>query len=274
VLAVDDTFSNLAECCGRFLRSIEKMLVDETPPERLMDEMWELQRDLIEALELHSQFIKKIEQIEESQEMSDNRSGWKEFKSLIKELFNKRKETKEMDTKKEQEYQDKITSLDALLKEFQDREAAEVAAKAAAETAAAEATAKAEADAKIAFETAAAETLATEVKQFCETAIKENRMTPAMREVDEKIMLDLAKTAPEALKSFQQKYTVGIVPLGEVKEINTNQTTDVRPGVIGQAEKYVKDHPKEFADITDANDKISRAVYLQAMGKITFKGDK
>jgi len=99
-------------------------------------------------------------------------------------------------------------------------------------------------------------------------------MTPAMREVDEKIMLDLAKTTPEALKSFQQKYVAGIVPLGEVKDINTNQTIDQRPQVFVSAEKYVKDHPKEFADITDAKQKVNRAVYLQSMGLIKFVDGK
>ena len=261
-LAVDDTFKTLSEVCMKFLETIEKMLVDGTDPERMSSELWEMQADMCQALNLHEQFLKKIEKIEEGSEMSKKRPGWKQFTDKIKELFNKRKET-EMDAKKEKEYQDRITSLDALLKEFQDKEAAEAAVKTAAETArlAAEATATTEAQ-------------VAEIKQFCETAIKENRMTPAMREVDEKIMLDFAKTTPEALKSFQQKYVAGIVPLGEVKDINTNQTIDQRPQVFVSAEKYVKDHPKEFADITDAKQKVNRAVYLQSMGLIKFVDGK
>ena len=62
-------------------------------------------------------------------------------------------------------------------------------------------------------------------------------MTPAMREVDEKIMLDLAKTTPEALKSFQQKYVAGIVPLGEMKELN--EQPKLPEGKLEKAAAYV-----------------------------------
>jgi hypothetical protein len=256
-LAVDDTFDSLSKVCMKFLETIEKMLVDGTEPDKMASELWEMQADMCQALNLHEQFLKKIEQIESKGEMSEKR-GWKQFKEKLTGLFNKRKET-DMDALKEKEYQDKITTLDALLKEFQDKEAAETTAKAAAETArlAAEATATTEAQ-------------VAEVKQFCETAIKENRMTPAMREVDEKIMLDLAKTTPGALKSFQQKYVAGIVPLGEVKELN--EQPKLPEGKLEKAAAYVKAHgtDKEFADCRTEGDKVARAVYLEGMGQVKF----
>ena len=260
-LAVDDTFKTLSEVCMKFLETIEKMLVDGTEPDKMASELWEMQADMCQALDLHEQFLKKIEQIESKGEMSEKR-GWKQFKEKLTGLFNKRKETT-VDAQKEKEYQEQIAARDAKIKEFQDKEAeveAEaVKAKAAAETArlAAEATATTEAQ-------------VAEIKQFCETAIKENRMTPAMREVDEKIMLDLAKTTPEALKSFQQKYVAGIVPLGEMKELNEQPK---KPE--GRAEKavaYGKAHSKdkEFSDCQTEQDRTNRAVYLAAMGNITL----
>lgn len=272
-LAVQDTFKSVSECCALFLTNIEALLAsDKYDGDRLMQEVWELQSDLMNELNLHAQFIKKIEQVEESTEpeYSDKFIGWKEFKETVKQLFTKRKES-EMDKQKEQDYLAKIAELEAKNKEYADEEAKEIEAKVAEEAkvkadAEAEATAKAEAEAL-----AKDEAIKEEVKEFCVTAIKENRMTPAMRETDEPIMFTLAKTNDEALKSFQQKYNTPIVPLGEIKEMNQIEN-DHRPQVIKDAEKYVKAHAKDFS-MLESGDAINRAIYLLSMGKIKF-GDK
>ena len=164
-----------------------------------------------------------------------------------------------MDALKQKEYEDKINGLESQLKEFAEKERLAV-----------EAQAKAEADAKEAEAKAAVELLESGVKQFCEQAISEGRMTPAIRETDEPIMFTLAKTNVEALKSFQQKYDVSIVPLGVVKDVDVSQVKDPRSQVFQDAEKYVKSHPKEFSGFT-AEDSINKAVYLHSMGKIKFE---
>jgi hypothetical protein len=268
-LAGDDTFKTLSECCGRFIEDVEKMIAANEEPDRIMQEVWELQADLVEALSLHASFIKKIEKIEEKGEYS-SRPGWSEIVDKIKSIFNKRKESNEMDAQERKEYQDKIDALSAQVSANDEKEKAEADAKA-----------KAEADLKAAEELVAAEKVAAEakakeeaevneVRSFCETTIKEGRMTPAMREVDEPIMLKLAKTDADALVSFQQKYSVQAVPLGIVKEVDVTSPNDNRSQVIQNAEKYVKAHPTEFADLTAA-DAINRAFYLHSMGKIKFE---
>jgi len=261
-LGVEDTIKNLSEYCGRFLEDVSVMLENGEEPERVMEEVWELQRDLCEALNLHSQFIKKIEQIEEKQEgeMSEKLPGWKQFTETIKKLFTNKE--KEMDAKKEKEFTDKITELENTVKEFQDKE-----------TANAEAIAKAEKEQKEADTKAADELKAAEVKVFCDTAIKENRMTPAMREVDEPIMIDFAKTNADALKSFQQKYTGQVVPLGVVKEIDQTASHNQNPQVMQDAEKYAVAHAKEkeFAGL-DKDQATKRAFFLYRQGLIKFEG--
>lgn len=170
-----------------------------------------------------------------------------------------------MDKQKEQEFQTQIetlskanAALEAHIKEFDDRQIADLATAEAVKQAADEAEAKAKHDAKI-----------LEIKTFCDQKITEGKMTPAIREKDEPLMVTLIGT-PEALKSFQEKYTVSVVPLGETKVEQQQDLGDKRSQVIKNAEKYVKDHPKEFVGFAAA-DAINRAVYLHSMGRIKFE---
>ena len=97
-------------------------------------------------------------------------------------------------------------------------------------------------------------------------------MTPAMRETDEKIMLDLAKVSPDALKSFQAKYDKPIVPVGVVTAIDTATSNgDSRPEIIKRAEKYATDHKadKEFAGLT-LEQATSRALHLNSTKEINL----
>ena len=84
----------------------------------------------------------------------------------------------------------------------------------------------------------------------------------------------MLKLEGDALVSFQEIYTTPVAKTGEVEGINTNQNKDARPEVFVNAEKYVNEHPKEFSEISDATQKINRAIYLQSMGKIKFQGKK
>lgn len=253
------SFAELSAVSEKLLNAIERTLIDGIT-EKGTKEMWELQAEMCESLAVHEDYLKKIE-------VEKKPSLWHK---MVKKLFNKRKEQDEMDAQMQKDFEDKITALETVVKEFQDADQARLEAQQKAEEEAklkaeAEEKAKAEADAK-----ASEEAQVEETKQFCDKQIAEGKMTPAMRVIDEPIMLKLAKDS-EALKSFRQKYTESVVPLGEVKDVN--QTNDQRPQVIVSAEQYVKQHPKEFADVEPAI-RIQRALYLHRNGKIKFEGDK
>jgi hypothetical protein len=264
--AVDDTFKNVAECCAEFLNSLETMLSEGEDPDRIMQEVWEHQTDIINELNLHASFIKKIEQIEEASEdeMSEKRPGWKQFADTIRNLFNNRKESNDMDQKERTEFAAKIAELESKLaeKEAADKAAAEAKAKEFAEAEAK----RVEAEAK-----AKEEAITLEVKEFCDAKVKENLMTPAMVESDTPIMLELARTSAEALKSFRQKYSSPVVPLGVVKEVDQQGTQDTRSQIVRDAEAYAQAHKadKEFAGLTPQQ-AISRALYLHSTDKIKF----
>lgn len=261
-LGTNDTIKSLSESCARFLKDIEEMLIKGEDGERMIQEVWELQSDLCGIMNLHNQFISKIEKIEESGEGEYSEFGKWVIKTIRNgaKLFNhKRKETN-VDAQKEKELTDKIAELETKLKEFSDKESAEKA--------------KAEEAVRIAAETAkAAADKATEddIKQFCDTAIKENRMTPAMRETDEPIMVTLAKKDMEALKSFQQKFSAPIVPVGITPGFE-GKAKDERPEIIRKAEDYAKAHKddKEFSGLS-GSDAINRALYLHSQMKIKFQ---
>jgi hypothetical protein len=261
-IGTDDTLNDLTESCATFLSKVtdalKASLDSDTVKSRCQLAASDLSNEIYSTLNMHWAFTDKLENIEEHQE-----SEMSEKKSWLVQLAEKvtNRKDKNVDTKKEQEYQGKITELELKVKEFQDAAtAAEAEAKAKAE-----AEAKAKADAEAA---ATAETQSTEIKNFCETAIKENRMTPAMRETDEPIMFTLAKTNVDALKSFQEKYSKPIVPLGETTAINTNDA--VKPDVMAKAAKYVKDHPAEFKELTP-DLAAKRAFWMQANGQIKFE---
>jgi hypothetical protein len=229
-LGEEDTINDLTESCARFISTVTDALESgadyDTVKSRCQLACSDHSNECYNTLNMHWMFTDKLENIEEHQEteMSEKKSILIQFK----ELFTKRKESK-MDAQKEQEYQTKITELQSKVTAFEE-------AKTAAETAAAEVA-----------KTAAKAAKVSEIKTFCETKIKEGKMTPAMQEKDEPIMVTLIDT-PDALKSFQEKYTASVVPLGEVRDVNT-QKLPVED-ILTRAEKYVKANPAEFKEMT------------------------
>ena len=309
-LGTEDTIKDLTESCATFISKIQDVLTsdidEDTQEQRCSLAAYDLQTEIQGCLDMHWTFTEKLENIEEHNEaemseisfgglqnvivgergaelmqrvISNNklniqemggRNGVSEHKSIKQVLIemaqsfiNKRKET-DVDTKKEQEYQAKIAEQDARLKEFAEKERL-----------AKEAQDKIDADKKAADLLAAEEARKTEVKNFCETAIKEGKMTPAMREKDEPIMFELAKTNADALESFQQKYSVPVVPLGTTDIGNGQQDNDKRPQVIKSAEKYAIAHAKdkEFAGL-DKDQAISRAMSMHSLRLINFEDEQ
>jgi cation transport regulator ChaB len=254
-LGTDDTLKEMTEYCATFLQKVEDVLNgdtdDDTKRNRIMLAASDLSMEIQDCVNLHFTFLEKLDDIEDQQEMAEKKHWLVE---LAGKLIHKRKEVA-MDAAKEREYQERIAALEAQNKEFAEKERL-----------ANEAKAKAEAEAREAALTA-------EVKAFCDVAVKEHRMTPAMREADEKIMVNLAKVSPEALKSFQEKYSAPIVPKGVLGDLDKPQKTDLRPQVIRDAEKYVKERPTEFAGLSHA-EALSRALFRHSIGEIQFEGEE
>lgn len=278
-LGAKDTIKNITEICASFISKVEDALNmsthDETCKSRIQLAASDMSGEIYHCINTHFTFLDKLEKIEETEEAQEEiemseKKNW--LIQLAEKIAHKRKD-KDMDAKEKKEYQDKIDVLTLRVKEFQDQEEAEK--KEAEEKAKLDA--EVEAKVKVAAEAEAKEKeekdQADGIKEFCEKAIKGNRMTPAMRETDEKIMLDLAKVSSEALKSFQQKYGMPVVPLGITKEIDIIDPNDTRPQVIVHAEKYVKAHAKEFSDLK-SDQALSRALYLHSIGRIKFEDDK
>ena len=258
---VQDTFKNISEICARWLSDMEELLTTSDDPDRLWQEVNELQGDLCHELSLHGQFIEKLEQMEEAaeQEYSEKKSWLKEFM----EMFKRKKSTEKgiaMDAAKEKEFAekvkvdaDKIAALEAQVKEFSEKERV-----------ANEAKAKAEGEAKDVA-------LKAEIKQFCESLKAEGKYVAADDEagLPEK-MFAMAKAGID-YKPFLASRPV-IVPPGNMnKEFAEQVSNDTRPDVIKNAEKYVKDNPKEFARMPLA-EATARAHYLHSMGQIKFTG--
>jgi hypothetical protein len=245
-IGTDDTLTDIEESCATFIAKVQDALTGDidadTQKSRCQLAASDLSSEIYSTLNMHWMFIEKLENIEEHQEaeMSEKKKTFKQkLIDFTANLINKKKET-DMDAKLIKEYQDKIDALQAKVTQFEEAKAAEETAKLAAAQEA-EKTAK-----------------ANEVKTFCEQAIKENRMTPAMREKDEPLMLTLVDT-PDALKSFQEKYEKPIVPLGEVN-LTVEHKQDEKPkDVLSKAEKYIVDHPAEFSGM-DHKQAIRKAI--------------
>ncbi len=265
-IATEDTIKDLTESCATFIAKVEDAMnadIDmETCKSRCQLAASDLSGEIYNCLSMHWMFKEKLENVEEhnEMEMSEKKSWLIELAEKVHLIKTKRKETI-VDTQKEKQYTDKIGELETKLKEFTDKETAAQAA-------------QVEADKKAADSALLAkdEALKTEIKTFCDTAITGNKMTPAMREKDEPIMFTLGKTSSEALKAFQEKYSVAIVPEGETKIVEQNLKVDSRPLVIRQAEAYAKAHKteKEFAELSEA-DATSRALYLHSLDSRKYK---
>ena len=257
-----DTLNDLAEYCGNFLKKVEDALSAKTDMETCHSRMnlaaYDLQSEIHECMEAHFNFVSKLENIEEKKEMemSEKKHWLVEMAGKVQAIITNRK-GKEVDAQKEQSYQQEIAALKADKDALQGKVTQFEEAKRTAEQE------KAAADLL-----SADNALKADIKTFCDTQVKEGKMTPAIRAKDEPIMFTLGKSSPEALKAFQEKYNVAVVPLGEVAGSSTEG--DNRSQVIKSAEKYVIGHPKEFSGLAQ-DQAIARAVYLQSVGQIKFE---
>ena len=271
--ANEDTMENVEECFGVCASEMADYLENDHDPkeckEHCMKAMMDCYEQVSQELHQHAAFSEKLigmlpakeEEIEGEME-KEKTTMMAKLKEWLGITSQSTKES-DMDATKEKEYQEKISGLETQVKEFAEKERLAKEAIAVAEKATKDAAEKAKSDA-----------LTAEVKTFCETAVKEGRMTPAMVEIDNPIMLNLAKVDPSALKSFQEKYAKPIVPTGTVSEIDQHGADDNRPQILQSAEKYAVSHKadKEFAGLTAAN-AISRAVYLHGIGQIKFEAE-
>ncbi len=267
-MGAEDTLKDMTEYCANYIGKVEAALsadVDnETRRSRVNLAAYDLQSELSSCVNQHFAFMDKMNKVGDAgkMEMSEKKSWLVRLAGRIQDTITQRKES-EMDGKKEQEYQEKISALETQVKEFTEKERLANEQKANAEAEALKVAAKAKED-----------QLTAEVTAFCETAVKANRMTPAMVETDTPIMLNLAKVSPEALKSFQEKYTNPIVPLGTVAAVDQTISGDKRPQIIQCAESYAVKHKadKEFAGLSAA-DATKRAIYLESTGAIKFEDE-
>jgi exonuclease VII small subunit len=269
VEAVKDTLKNIDQEFATCLADIENHLAAEDEDEEIkkncLDALMECYQNIAEEICEHFTFTGKLEGLEpeETETMMGKLKEWLGIKSI-----NITRKENKVDAQKEKEFNDKIAALEAekLALETQNKEFAEK------ERLAKEAQDKIEADKKVADLLASEEAQKTEIKVFCDEKIKDGKMTPAMREKDEPIMFELSKTNIDALKSFQEKYVLPVVPLGVV-ELG-NQDNDTRSQVIKDAEKYAVAHAneKEFAGL-DKDTATSRAFYLYRNGIIKFESN-
>ncbi len=258
----EDSLKDMAEYCGNYLKKVEDAfsadIDDETRKGRINLAAYDLQSELAQCVNEHFAFMDKMSGMKDKEmEMSEKKSWLVQMAEKVQSIIHNRKET-EMDQVKEQEYQAKILKLETENKEFTEQKRI-----------ADEAKAKADADAKTAAAKIAEEKLTGEIKTFCEEKVKEGKMTPAMREKDEPIMITLAKTSSDALKAFQEKYTATVVPLGETPGAGAGDGKKPDESKLGKATQYVKDHPKEFVGLEHGL-AVARAVYLEANAQIKF----
>jgi hypothetical protein len=242
-MGTEDTITDLSESCATFISKITDALSSgtdyDTVKQRCSLAASDLSNEVYNTLNMHWMFQEKLENIEEHKEGEVELSEKKGILARIYQSIITRKESN-VDAQKEQDYKTQIVSLKGKVTQFEEKERVETEAKQAAETA------------RLAAEkTAAEEAKKTEIKTFCDTTIAAGKMTPAMREVDEPIMFELSKTNADALKSFQQKYKLPVVPLGEV-DINQGVGKPPEEDIFVKADKFIKEHPAEFKELTQA----------------------
>jgi len=253
----EDTYANIAESFAMCLAKIEAALKsdsdDETKGQRMYLALSDCYSEISEEIGQHLAFVKKLDSAEDKGEYSEIKGKLVELAQKIFKSKN-RKEQEEMDAQKQKEYEDKIAALNAQVKEF-----AEAKEKADKE--------KADAEAK-----AADDKIRAEVKEFCE---KEKLNTKKAEDAKvQDVLYAAAKVSPEFYESTKTAILAfaktEAVPTGISPEFGKDVKPDGRPEVFKNAEKYVADHPKEFAELKSAQEKINRAVSLRAQGKIRF----
>jgi hypothetical protein len=257
-VGIEDTIKDLEESCATFISKIQESLTGDidydTKKDRCQLAAFDLTTEISNTLNMQWMFNEKLENIEEHQEQETEMSEKKSIKNAIIEMaqsiINKRKESN-VDAKKEQDYQAKIAEQETKLKEFAEKERTANEAKLQAE------------------KTAAEEVKRVEIKTFCDTAVSENRMSPAMRQANEPIMFEMAKANLKikrtekdkdgkdvevevpALQVFQEQFAKkGVVTLGKLDI--PEEKPEQNDGKIARAEKYIKDHPTEFSELSHA----------------------
>ena len=259
-MGTEDTIKDLTESCATFMSKIEDALTNDidsdTQQTRCNLAAADLSSEITETLQMHWMFQEKLENIEEHQEneYAEKRSKFTQFiVELAQKLTNNKLKENEMDAQKEKELTEKIAAQEAQLKQFAEEKRL-----------ADEAKAKSEQEAKDAK-------IQGEIKEFCEELRKQGKYTKADDEAKmPEDMFKMAKSDIDYKKVFSARGTV--VPVGEMKEFNEKATNDTRPNVIKNAEKYAKDHPKEFAGLT-VDEATSRAVYQHSVGQIKLTGE-
>ena len=171
-----DTMKNVNESLAMCSKDVEMALQSDMDPEKCRDEcmsaMAMCMQDVSDDINEHVSFTEKLNGMKGEDEEEDM-EGMDKMMAKLREWLHikpitQRKES-DMDAVKEKEYQDKILALETQAKEFAEKERL-----------ANEAKATAEAENAKAAEKAKVEALVSDVKTFCETAVKENRMSPAM----------------------------------------------------------------------------------------------
>lgn len=253
-----DTYENIQESFASCLAKIQDALASDAEysvkQQRMNLALSDCYSEISNEIGEHFSFIKKIEDMEEKGEYSEIKGRLVE---LAQKIFRtkERKEQDAMDAQKQKEYEDKIAALDAQVKEF---------------SAAKEKFDKEKADAEA---RAADEKLKGDIKEFCD---KNNLNTKKAEDAKvQDVLYGAAKVSAEFFESTKSAILAfakadAVTPGVSPEFAKEQPKPDGRPEVFKNAEKYVADHPKEFAELKSAQEKINRAVSLRAQGKIRF----
>jgi hypothetical protein len=275
-----DTYENISEAFATALAKIQEAIGSEAEDDVKQSRMYLAVSDCYTEIQSEIDqlftFLEKVEDLEEKSE-----SEMSEHKGRLIELAQKifktkqRKEQESMDAAREKEYTQKIAELEAENKEFAEAKAkADADAKALAD--------KAALDLKAAEEKVADDKLKSEIKDFCE---KNKLNTKKMDDLHlQDVMFATAKanqtlefgdkkqTLLESLQAIAVNIAPGVQPGDMNKEFAVEKDDDTRPEVIKRAEKYVKDHPKEFAGKAPA-EALSWALTQHGNRAIKFAGE-
>lgn len=276
LLGKADTIKGISDCMAELTASLTTMINDDVPDDRITQEIYEHFDDVFAILRVHKGFIEKIERLEEvaegevkeeaeantENEMSEKRSWIKEFKKFIS---SKKGDT--VNKEQEQKYQSEIADLTAQVatltqqaQEFSEQKRVAEEAKLFADQAVVDAN------------------LRAEIKSFLDANAKnlkivdELKLSEVMFQIAKaNTQVDLGDSQKPLFVVFQEMLTrLPSVQLGEAKEFQTLPVEkELRMKVLVDAEKYVKSHPKEFADMK-IDTAVSRALYLRSIGKAIF----
>jgi hypothetical protein len=230
------TKKDIAERLADMDKSIEEMIDEECDHDRMIQVVYEHVNDICQLLDIHDAFMDRLEDLEEEQEgeYSQRKSFWQEFAKIFKRNPQQKEKEAQLDAQKEKDYLEKIAQQEKELKEF------------------------AEAN-KAAEQKAADDKLRASIHEFC---VKNSFDTNKAKELKVEETLFLAAKADGLIEfsATEKKSTfdalTGILSalklsptLGELQEFADNQSPkkSATNPKKEQAEKYIKDHPEEFA---------------------------